>query len=811
MLSVGHDLRYAARLLRKSLGSTIAALLALALGMGAASAIFSVVDAVLLKPLPFRDPQRLVIVWEKNPAQNKFRLFAAVANFREWQRQSHSFQGMAAIVPARVNLTGGPHGHIDPEELRAERVSAALFPLLGVQAVAGRTFRGDEDQPGHANFVLLSHALWTRRFGADPAIVGKAIRLRDRSYTVVGVLPRGFERAFEGCPVLDPEVDVWLPLGINLNDARIAGDRNLVVVARFAPATRIEQARSEMETIGDRLERAYPALNAGWRPSLVPLEEELVGKVRRALQVMLAAVAFLLLMACGNVANLLLVRAATRRKEIAVRCALGAGTGRIVAQLLAESLLLSLTAGALGLVLAWGALATVARLGPAGIPRLAGAQLDFPLFAFAFAVSVLTGVLFGLAPAVQVANPDLRVGLAEGGRGGKLGRSGLALRNGLVVTELALAVVLLIGAGLLVRSFVRLRAADPGFQPAGLLTARVPLTPARSSTPDRRLSAFHEIAGRLAALPGVRAVGAVSSLPLTGLGVGDTFGIEGRPTPPRQGPICLVRAVTPEYFRVMGIPLHEGREFSESDSAQVPRVVVVNEALASRFWLESALGGRVVLANLGGAEIVGVVGNVKADRPEADDWPTIYYPYAQLPYATMTIVLRTAVPPLSLAPAVERAVHQFDPNQPLADVRTMESVASRAVAGPRFNTLVLAFFAVTAFALAAVGIYGVMAYDVTQRTQEIGIRMALGAQSHDVLKLVLGQGARLAAFGIGAGLAAALGLTRLMAAMLYGVQATDALTFAFIGLLLLAVALLASYLPSRRAMALDPVTALRHE
>jgi putative ABC transport system permease protein len=804
MSLVGLDLRHAARLLWKSPGFTLAALLALALGMGAASGLFSVVDAVLFKPLPFREPDRLVVVWEKNPAQNKFRLFAAVANFREWCRQSRSFEAMAAIVAARANLTAGPSGPIEPEELKAERVSAGLFPLLGVRASVGRTFQPGEDQAGHANFVLLSHALWTRRFGGDPSIPGKAIRLRAQSYTVVGVLPPGFG-------ILDPSVDAWVPLGMNLDDPRISADRNVVVVARLARGIGIDQARAEMDTIGDRLEREYPALNTGWRPSIFPIEDELVGRVRRALLVLLAAVGCLLLMACGNVANLLLARAASRKKEIAIRSALGAGTSRIVRQLLSESLLLALLGGALGLLVARGALAVITALGPPGIPRLAEARLDFRLFVVAFVVSVATGVLFGLAPALQAANPDLQLALAEGGRSGKLGRSGRALRNGLVVTEIALAVVVLIGAGLLMRSFAALTSADSGFQPSGLLTARVPLTHARSTSPERRISSFQQIADGLAALPGVRSVAAVSALPLTGLGVGDTFGIDGRPTPPSQGPLCLVRAITPPYFRVMAIALKEGREFHESDSAQAPRVVIIDEAMARRFWLDSPLGQRLLLANLGRAEIVGVVGNVKADRPDGENWPTIYYPYAQMPYGTMTMVLRASVPPLSLAPAVARAVHQFDPGQPVADIRTMEDVAGQALAAPRFNTVVLGAFAVIAFALAAVGIYGVMAYDVAQRTQEIGVRMALGAQTHDVLKLILGQGARLAAYGIGAGLAAAYGLTRWMAAMLYGVKATDALTFAFIALLLAAVALIASYLPSRRAMALHPVTALRHE
>jgi putative ABC transport system permease protein len=805
MPPVAQDLKYGARVLRKQPGFTIIALLALALGMGATCAIFGVVDAVLLRPLPFRDPDRLVVIWEKNAVQHKFKLYAAAGNFREWRQQGRSFEDMAAIIAARVNLTGGPNGHLEPEELRAERVSASLFPLLGVHAAVGRTFTPDEERPGNSRFALLSHRLWERRFGSDRAIVGKTIRLRDWNYTVTGVLPSGFG-------VLDDAVEVWLPLAIDLADPRVFNDRNLVVIARLKAGVRFEQACNEMETIGDRLEHAYPGTDSGWRPSLFPLREELVGGVRRHLWVLFGAVGLLLLIACVNVANLLLARGAERRREMAIRAALGAGPGRILAQLLSESLLLTLAAGALGLVLARGATAVVARLGPAAIPRLGEVRLDGRLFLFAFGVSVLTGVAFGFVPAAQAFRTNLQDALAERGRGGTLGRTGRMVRSGLVVTEIALAVLVLIGACLLMRSFVALRMAKRGFRTDSILTLRVPLGGARSSTRERRVASFQQIADRLAALPGVTGVGAVSALPLTGLGVGDTFGIVGRPTPPSQGPIGLVRAVSGSYFRVMGIPLKEGREFTEADVPPKPRVVIVNQMLARRYWPDSsAVGGRLRLANLGMAEIVGVVGDVKDDRLESEGWPTIYYPYAQMPYATMTMVLRTSKRPSALTRAAERAVHELAPDQPVADVGTMDALIDHATARPRFNTILLGTFAVIAFALATLGIYGVISYDVSQRTHEIGIRMAMGAETRDVLKLILTQGARLTALGIAAGVAAAFGLTRLMASMLYGVTPTDAYSFVLIPLLLGAVAMFASYLPSRRATALDPVTALRHE
>jgi putative ABC transport system permease protein len=812
MNSLARDLRHGARLLWKAPGFSAVALLALALGMGAASAIFSVVDAVLLKPLPFRDPQRLLVIWEGNHAQDLEKIFVAPGNFLEWRNQSRALEALAALQDVHINLTGGPNGHIDPEELMAERASASLFPLLGVQPVVGRAFLPEEDQPGRVNYALLSYSLWQRRFGGDRSIAGKAIRLRDQSYTVVGVLPPGFS-------VLGSTVDVWIPLGLDPHDARTAGMRYLTVVARLNPAVGIGRAQTEMDLIGSRLEQANPALDRGWRPSLFPLREELVGNVRQALLVLLAAVGFLLLMACVNVANLLLARGATRRKEIAIRTALGAGRGRVVAQLLSESVLLALTGGALGLLLARGVVALVARLGPAGIPRLAEARIDARLFLFALAVALATGILFGIAPAIQGSGADLHTALQTVGRGGTTSRSGRRLRSVLVVVEVALAVVVLIGAGLLIRTFVRLRSADPGFQPAGLLTLRLPLAGGRNASPGRRIAFFQQVTDRVAALPGVRAVGAVNGLPLTGLGVGSNFAVDGRPAPaPEQRPMGLLRSVTCAYFRTMRIPLVAGRVFADSDTSQAPPVIVVNQALARRFWPQAnPIGGRLVVDQNNGrvAQIVGVVADVKPERIENQDWPTIYNPYAQFPVLTMTMVVRAAgpkgAPPLSLASAVEREVHRLDPDQPVADIRPMENVVDRAIAGARFNATLLGVFAEIAFLLAAVGIYGVISCDVSERTHEIGIRVALGAQPGDVLKLVLGHGARLAAYGIAAGMVAAFALTRLMASMLYGVQATDAYTFVAIPVLLGAVALAASYLPSRRALALDPMTALRHE
>lgn len=807
MNAMAQDLRFGVRLLTKAPEFTAVALATLTLGIGAATSIFSVVDAVIFKPLPFHDPDRVLVLWEKNPSQNRFRIAVAVGNFHEWSQQSHTLEGVAGIFDGRVNLTGGPNGRVDPEELKVERVSASLFSMLGVQPMLGRTFLPEEDRPGHANFALLSHSLWERKFAADPSIAGKAIRLRDQAYIVVGVLPGGFG-------ILDPSVDIYVPLALNAADPRFAGARMLMVAARLKPGATLAQAKNEMETIGARLEQSNPALNRGWRPNLFPIQNELFGGVQKAMWVLLGAVGFLLLMACANVANLLLARGATRQKEIAIRSALGATRIRLMAQFLCESVLLALAGGVLGLALARGSVALVARLGPASVPRLTQATLDGRLFLFALAASLLTGILFGIAPAIQGSRINLNAALTEAGRGGTVGRAARRLRSALVVAEIALALLVLIGAGLLTRSFARLRQFDPGFQSSGLLTARVPLAGGRNNAFERRVAFLQQVIDRVGALPGVRAAAAVSELPLTALGGGSMFWIDGRPTPPTdQRPLGVTRGVTEAYFRTLGIPLIAGRFFTNADTAASQPVAIIDETLAKRFWPQGgAIGGRVITdANDRVEEIVGVVGRVKLDRLEGDDWPTIYMPYSQKHDQTMVLTVRTAGEPMNSASAVTRAVHELDAEQPVADIRPMDLVVDGAVAGARFNAVALGIVAVIAFLLAAIGIYGVISYDVTARTNEIGVRMALGAQPGDVIKLILGHGARLAAYGIALGLAAAFALTRLMQSMLFGVSPRDFYTFAAISMLLGAVALAASYLPSRRAMALDPVVALRHE
>jgi putative ABC transport system permease protein len=676
-----------------------------------------------------------------------------------------------------------------------------------VEAIVGRVFRPEEDQPGRANVALLSYSLWQRRFGADPAICGKPVRLRDQSYVVVGVLPPGFA-------VKEPGVEIFLPLVLNPGDPRTGGARTLVGVARLRPGISLAAARAEMDGIGRGLELSNPALDRGWGPSLFSLAAELVGEVRQSLLVLLGAVGLLLLIACANVANLLLARGSSRQKEIAIRIALGATRGQIARELMGESVVLGLAGGILGAMLARLAISLLKYFGPAAIPRLEFVTMDWRVLLFVLAISLASGVLFGLAPALAASRADLSATMAEGGRGGTSSRAGRWLRDALVVVEVALALVVLIGAGLLLRSFVRLRSTQLGFGAQGVLTYRMPMAGGRNSTPARATAFLEQVLAHIRGLPGVRSAAAANALPLTGLGTGVIFTIDGRPAPPGERPIALTRFVTRDYFRAMAIPLEAGRRFADADTADAPRVVAVNRTLARRFWpAASPLGQRVVMETVPPrtAEIVGVVGDVKPDRVERGDWPTIYAPFAQMPSATMVLVVRTEGPPEALAATIERGVHDLDPDQPLAERVTMAQIVDRAVSGARFNTVLLTGFALAAFSLAAVGIFGVISYDVGRRTRELAIRSALGARPGDLLRMVLGEGTRLAAMGILLGIAASFLLTRLLASMLYTIDPRDLTTFAAVPLLLALVALAACYIPARRALALEPTAALRHE
>ncbi len=783
--------------------------------MGAATAIFSVVDAVLLKALPFPQPDRLVVLWEKKPSGNDLKTPVAVANFLAWRQQDQSLESISAIQDVRLNLVAGPNGRIDPEEIKAEKVSATLFPALRIQPALGRAFRPEEDRPGYDNVVLLGHSLWVRRFAANRAILGRNVQLGNRIYTVVGILPPRFS-------VLQPEVEAWVPLALETTNVHVLNARMLMVVARLRDGAGMERARQELSALGQRLEQADPALNRGYHPEVYSMREQIVGRVEEPLLVISAAVGLLLLMSCANVANLLLARGAGRQKEMAARMALGASRGRLVRQFLVEGLLLSLAGGALGLLLAGAGVAWLARLGSETLPNLANATPDLRLFAFALAVSTAAGMLFGIAPAAQISSGRLNAALTATARGGTMGRSGRRLRNALVVCEMAIALVVLVGAGLIVRSFLSLRSYGPGYRSEGLLTLRVPLNGGRNAAMARRIIFFGQLLDRIKLLPGVGSVGAVNALPLTGLDPGTTFTVAGRPPLPlSEHPMALLRASTPSYFRTMGIPRLAGRDFTAADTAQSPPVIIIDRILADRFWPAgpaAALGEKISIdvATAGRvAEIVGVVGSVNPDKLEPDrlaqNWPIIYNPYPQTPFSTMEVAVRTAGEPRTLASAVEREVHALDPEQPVTNIRSMDAVAESALEAARFNTFVLAAFAGIAFVLAAVGIYGVVAYDVSQRIHEMGIRMALGAEGGHILRLVMGQGARMAGCGIAIGLAAAFFGSRFLEKMLFGVKPTDVYTFAGVALVLGAVTLVACYVPSRRAMRLDPMTALRHE
>jgi putative ABC transport system permease protein len=806
MSSLLQDLRTGLRLMYRSPGFTAVAVLALALGIGATTSIFSVVDAALFRPLPFRDAGRLLVLWSRNPAKTNLRMPVSPSDFLDWRAQARSFESMAALQTARMSISGGAGGPGEPEEIEVERVSWNFLHLLGVSPAAGRSFSAEEDRPGQAGVVILSHSLWMRRFGGVSA-AGRTVRLRDRSYLVAGVTPPGFS-------IVNRKAEAWIPLALNPGDPRGGSFRTLTVLARLAPGVTREQAEAEMALIGARLEAERPATNAGWRPWLYDIREEIAGGVRQALLVLFAAVALLLLIACANVANLLLARSAGRQKEIALRTALGGSRRRIFSQLLVESLLLALAGGAAGVVLSSVGIRLMTRLAPPSMARLSTVSIDLRVLAFALACSLLTGIVFGVVPALQASRADLNEVLKEGARGGTGGLRRRWLRDSLVVAEIAIAVVVLIGAGLLARSFQRLRATDPGFPAAQLLTLRIPLSGGRNASEPRRVTFFNELSRRLQTAAGVRSSAAVSTLPLTGVGIASPFTVDGRPAPPVEDRLlCLIRSATPGYLGTLGIPLLAGRDFTAFDTADSARVAVVNATMARRFFPDrSPIGARLSIDNPPTRlEIIGVAGDVKPDRLERPDWPTAYLPHAQAPAATMVLAVRTAGDPLAAAPAVIREIRAMDPDQPVADVRSIELVLSDAVAAPRFNALLLAIFAGVSFCLAAVGIYGVTACGVAERTREFGIRLALGAHPSQIFRLVLVNGARLAGIGILIGLVAAFALTRAMASLLYTIDPADLPTFAAAALVLGAVALAACYLPSRRATTVEPVQALRHE
>jgi len=847
----GRDVGHGVRILRKNPGFALVAVLTLALGISANTAIFSVVSAVLLRPLPYPDAQRLVMAWTLAPGEGFSRSPSAPPDFREWRRQAAAhpvdggrraaegrvFTGMGAFALVDLNLSGAGR---EPERVQAARVSASLWPTVGVRPARGRLFLDEEEQFGRHREAILGDGLWRRRFGGSPEIVGRSIDLDGQGYTVVGVMP-------EGMPFFDnsPPVDLWVPLAFAPADNfNTRNNRFLSVVARLGPGIRLEQAQAELSLVARRIELQDRA-NAGYGALLVPLREQVVGKVRTVLLVLFGAVGCVLLIACANVANLLLGRAAARAREFAVRSSLGAGRGRLFRQLLLENLPLGLLGGAMGIALAWcGQRLLVTWLLPAKFPRFNAIAIDGEVLAFTLAVSLLTAAVFGLAPALHTLRQGPHEALREGGRGMSPGQRRRRLRGSLVVAETALTLVLLLGAGLLVKSFAVLRQLDPGFSAARVLTMNVPLPESkyplptlRRPSPDRAMAFFDQVLERVAALPGVQAVGIGSQLPLgVGVGWGKYFYVDpadGHPLPGSlaEVPTVLFKLASPGYFRALGCRLRAGRLFTAQDTPSSLPVAVVNETFARRWFAgQDPVGKRLVMdapANLlpppePGAvavprrTIVGVVADVKNTRMNLPTQPEVYAPVAQNVGEgwanAMALIVRTAgTEPAGLLPAVRAQVRAVDPDQPVTDAATMEEHLERSLSQPRFGMLLLSLFAGVALLLAAIGVYGVVAYEARQRTHEIGIRTAIGARPAHILRLIVGDGLRLSLLGAALGIAAALPATRLLASLLYGVGPYDPLTFLAMPAGLVAAAALAAWLPARRALRLDPVAALRHE
>jgi putative ABC transport system permease protein len=802
------DLSYAVRQLLKSPTFSVIAILAIALGVGANTAIFSVVNAVLLRPLPYQSPDRLVTILEDYDRP------VAPGNVADWRAQNHVFEdiGSAEAWTANLSKTG------QAESVKALKVSPNLFPILGVQPMLGRFFASDEDQTGSEHVVILSRGLWQRRFGGNPDIVGQPITLQGQSYTVAGVMPAGFQFA----PFWATKAELWVPLALGERAASRDGS-SLRTFARLKPGVSLEQARSEMTTITARLEQQFPGTNRNVTVQL--LKDKVVGDIRPALLVLLAAASFVLLIACANVAHLLMARGAARQREIAVRATLGAERWRIVRQFLTESLLLALLGGAAGLLLAFWSIRVLTALLQTSLPRAESITLDSSVLLFTAAVSILTGIIFGVVPAWRASGVNLRDALQETGRGSgeSLGRN--RLRSVLVASEFALAFLLMIGAGLMVRTLFALHAVDPGFEPHHVLSAVVSIAGSEEAQPAKRFSFYQQVLERVAALPGVESVSAINHVPLAGDTWGFPFSIEGRPASrPGDSPNALYRVILPGYFRTMGISLQQGRDVSESDSMGAPGVVIINQRMAQKYWPgENPIGKRITLdspKNANWLTVIGVAQNAKQDVWTAAPRPEMYLSllqsdaYLQDPsshFQYITLVVRTTRDPAMIADDMRTVVAALDKNVPVSEVETMDEVVAGLNAQPRFELWLLGSFAGLAVLLAALGIYGVMSYSVSRRTHELGVRMALGAAQHDVVRLVIHQAMSLALAGSFAGLVAAICLARTMSSFLYGVRPIDLPTYGVAAAAIAGVALLAGYLPARRATHIDPVTALRYE
>ena len=795
-----NDLRYATRLLVRAPGFTLIAVATLAIGIGANTAIFSVVNTLLLQRLPYGEPERLAVVWEHNIPRDRKNNVVSPGNYLHWRELNQAFEDIAA-VGLTFNLTLTGFG--DPVELPFQYVTANFFPILGVQPALGRPFTAEEDRP-NSRVAVISDRLWRTRLNADPAILSRGITLQGETYTVTGVMPPGFS-------FLDKAVDVWVPVGFSAQ-ARTPRGRWLATVAKLRPGVSSEDAQRDMTRVAEEMTRRFPEFNTGWTARVVPLREQMTGEIKPALLILLGAVAFVLLIACANVANLLLARATARGRELAVRAALGAGRGRIIRQLLAESLLLAVCGGAAGLLLAWWMVQMLRVYVADAVPvqRLDAVAIDASVLLFTLAAALLSGLVFGLLPAFTASGNALTDSLKEGGRTGTAARGGRT-RAVLVVAEIALALILLVGAGLLVRSFARLTTVDAGFDAEQTLSMRVSLPASRYGEAPRRTQFYRELVQRITALPGIQSTGAISFLPLTGLGSATGYEAVGQPNQLGQEPVTDVRVITGDYFKTLGIPLLRGRLFDENNPADTSNKVIVNETLARVHWPgEDPIGKRIKVSWRSNIEdeIIGVVGDVRLTELNTPARSAIYWPHAREAYGSMTLVVRGTGDPTS---AIRSILRERDPDLALADVRSMDEVVARSIAQRRITMVLLGVFAGAALLLAAIGIYGVIAYSVTQRTQEIGIRVALGAQRTDVLRMVVRGAVVLAVVGVVIGAAGALFLTRLMRDLLFGVEPFDVPTFGAVALILTLVALLASYIPGRRATRVDPIIALRGE
>jgi len=813
MTGIFQDLRYAARMLRKNPGFGVVAVLTLALGIGANTAIFSVVQAVLLRPLPYKDPNRLVVVMgssSRHGGQDP----AAPGTYYEWRDQNQVFESIAAAEAWGVAMTGGDR----PEDVPAMRASASLFDVLGVKPLLGRTLL-PEDEPLGKHFVaVLSYSLWQRRFGGDAGVIGTRVTLSGQPYTVIGVMPPSFRFA----PFWQTKAELWAPLPYTPERRNNHAGSSLRIFARLKDGVSLGQAQADIETVSRHLEQQDPRNYTDRTARVTPLHEMAVGNVRPALMVLSCAVAFILLIACANVANLMLTRAAARRREMALRLAIGASRPALVRQLLAESGLIATVAGGLGLALAWAGIRALVAATPEqarfALPHQHEIGVSSVALGFTALLSLTTALIFGLLPAIQASKTDPNEALKEGGRGLGTGAGG-RLRSVLVTSEIALALMLLSGAGLMIRSFQKLHAIDPGFNPHNVLTMAVSVAGSSHDAASGRTEFYHRLVEQVAGLPGVQSASAVNHIPLAGDQWMFTLSVEGQP-PPRPGsePRVVYRVAMPDYFRTMGIALTAGRDFNDRDRAESPRVAIINETMARRFWPgQEALGKRF---RLGGADstspwvtIAGIIHDARQGDWAAPPISEMYFPYFQVasPQAYTTLVIRTAADPAGLTSALQARIWALDKDLPISSLASMDDIVSSSMWQPRFSMLLLGAFAGVALVLAAVGIYGVISYSVGQRTHEIGIRMALGAQPRDVLGLVVRQGAVLATAGLLIGLAGALAITRLLASLLYGVKTTDPLTFFAVSLLLAGVALFASYVPARRASKIDPILALRHD